>query len=541
MGSVQWNGPWWQRAVFYQLYVPSFQDGNGDGFGDLYGVERRLDYIASLGVDAVWLSPIYESPLLDFGYDVSNYTAVGAAFGDLGTFDRILDGLHRRGIRVILDFVPQHTSSEHPWFRDALTGRHAAHRDWYLWADPGAHGGPPNNWASAFGGPAWTLDEPSGQYYYHAHLPQQPSLNWRNRRVKAAIFEAMRFWLRRGVDGFRLDAVWRLFKDEQLRDNPQGGDTDSFEISGVMAHSPVRQVQKYTADQPELPAVLAEMRQVADEFDERVLLGELHLPVERVASLSTQYGLDIAMNFALIDVPWNGEAIGELIIRYERALGPRAWPNWTLGNHDRSRLATRLGTERVPAALLLLLTLRGAPTIYYGDELGLQDQPVGRGQERDCAALAAPEQGLGRDPQRTPMPWSRQPNLGFTTPGTVPWLPLSERAPGHTVAEQEQDPHSLLHLVRAVVALRARSAALSVGTVTIVHNDDSLLMFTRQHGAERWLVAVSFAGSPVQAALPAGPTWHPVLGSDPNWTPLVSAGSLTIPPLAAALLRVDRA
>ncbi|WP_262704347.1 MULTISPECIES: alpha-amylase family glycosyl hydrolase [Streptomyces] len=527
---------WWKRGVFYQVYVPSFQDGNGDGLGDLHGIEQRLDYITGLGVDAVWLSPIYDSPLLDFGYDVAGYTTVGADFGDLETFDRIVDGLHRRGIKVLLDYIPQHTSSEHPWFKDALSGRHSAHRDWYLWADPAADGGPPNNWASAFGGSAWTLHEPSNQYYYHAHLPQQPSLNWRNPQVKRAMFDVMRFWFSRGVDGYRIDAVWRLFKDQQLRDNPQGSDTDSFEIAGAMAHSSVRQLQKYTADQPELPGVLAEMRDVANEFDDRVLMGELHLSVERVAALGAKPGLDIPMNFALIDAPWNGQSLGDLIVRYEQALTPRAWPNWTLGNHDRSRVATRLGPERLPGAMILLLTLRGTPTLYYGDELGLPDQPVPPGRERDCAALAAPGQGLGRDPERTPMPWTNAPNVGFTTPEATPWLPIPDPAPGQTVAEQEKAADSLLQLVRTAIALRHRSAALSVGTISVVTATADTLAYTRHADDERWLVIISFSNRPTETAVPDQETWTVALRSDQEWHPRINDGRLVVPPYAAVVL-----
>ena len=283
--------PWWHEGILYQVYVPSFQDGNGDGSGDL------------------------------------------------GGFDELVARAHARGLRVLMDLEPQHASAEHPWFQDALSGRDSVRRDCYLCHDPISQGGPPNTWASAFGGSAWTFHASTGQYCDHAHLPEQPSLNWRNPHVRRAMFDVMRFWFDRGVDGFRVDAVWRLIEDEQLRDNPAGDEGDSFEIGGALARMAVRQVQECTADQPELPGLLAEMRTVTDEYDDRVLLGELHLTLERVAALGSRRGLDIAMNFSLIDVPWRGRSLGELVRRYEDALPSGAWPNWVLSNHERSRVA----------------------------------------------------------------------------------------------------------------------------------------------------------------------------------------------------------
>ncbi|MEV0388138.1 alpha-amylase family glycosyl hydrolase [Nonomuraea sp. NPDC050643] len=487
------TGRWWREGAFYQVYVPSFQDGNGDGFGDLWGVERRLDYIAALGVTAIWLSPVYASPLLDLGYDVSGYTEVGAPFGDLATFDRVVRGAHERGLRVVLDYVPQHTSSEHPWFRDALSGRDGAHRDWYLWHDPGPGGGPPNNWASAFGGPAWTFHEPTGQYYYHAHLPEQPSLNWRNPDVQRAMFDVMRFWLDRGVDGFRVDAVWRLIKDARLRDNPVDDGAGSFEIGGAAAHTTVRQVQKYTADQPELPGLLARMHTVVEEYDDRMLMGELHLKLERVAALGSR-GLDIAMNFSLIDAPWNGVALADLIQRYHAALPAGSHPNWVLSNHDRSRLASRIGAERVPGALALLLTLKGTPTLYYGDELGLPDSPVPGDRARDCAELRAPGLGLGRDPQRMPMPWCEKPaNAGFSAEAAGTWLPIPAWAGRFSVESQERDPRSVHRLVTELLMLRRELPALRRGGITMLSAHPDHLAYLRGDGEEALLVAVNLS------------------------------------------------
>ncbi|MFD1546371.1 alpha-amylase family glycosyl hydrolase [Nonomuraea guangzhouensis] len=487
------TGQWWREGVFYQVYVPSFQDGDGDGFGDLWGVERRLDYIAALGVTAIWLSPVYASPLLDFGYDVSGYTEVGAPFGDLAVFDQLVRGAHDRGLRVVLDYVPQHTSSEHPWFRDALSGRDGAHRDWYIWHDPKPDGGPPNNWASAFGGSSWTFHEPTGQYYYHAHLPEQPSLNWRNPDVQQAMFDVMRFWLDRGVDGFRVDAVWRLIKDAQLRDNPMDDGGESFEIGGAAAHTTVRQVQKYTADQPELPGLLARMHTVTEEYDDRMLMGELHLKLERVAALGGR-GLDLAMNFSLIDTPWNGLDLANLIQRYYAALPPGSHPNWVLSNHDRSRLASRIGPERVPGALALLLTLKGTPTLYYGDELGLPDAPVDGAHARDCAELRAPGLGLGRDPQRMPMPWREKPaRAGFTPDDVESWLPIPSWAGRFSVESQELSPRSVLCLVKELLMLRRELAVLRRGDITVLSAHPDHLAYLRGDGEDAVLVAVNLS------------------------------------------------
>ncbi|MFD5752006.1 alpha-amylase family glycosyl hydrolase [Streptomyces sp. NPDC127033] len=491
MHEANSSGQWWREGVLYQVYVPSFQDGNADGFGDLWGVEQRLDHIATLGVTAVWLSPVYGSPLLDFGYDVSDHTRIGEVFGDLAVFDRVVKGAHDRGLRVVLDYVPQHTSSEHPWFRDALSGRDSAHRDYYIWHDPSPDGGPPNNWASAFGGPAWTLHERTGQYYYHAHLPEQPSLNWRNPEVKRSMFDVMRFWLDRGVDGFRVDAVWRLIKDARLRDNPADDGGDSFEIGGAAAHTTVRQVQKYTADQPELPGLLAEMHAVTDEYDDRMLMGELHLKLERVAALGSR-GLDLAMNFSLIDAPWNGLDLADLIRRYYAALPAGSQPNWVLSNHDRSRLASRIGPERVPGALALLLTLKGTPTLYYGDELGLPDVHVDSAHARDCAELRAPGLGLGRDPQRMPMPWSgTAAHAGFTAGDAEPWLPIASWAPSLSVERQETDPRSVLTQVKELLALRRELAALRRGAITVLSSDPEYLVHLRGDGDASVLVVVN--------------------------------------------------
>ena len=327
---------WWQTAVMYQVYPRSFQDGNADGVGDLRGIRQRLPYLGELGIGAAWISPIFPSPMADFGYDIADYTDVDPIFGSLEEFDALLAAAHAQGLRILLDLVPNHTSVQHPWFRESRASRQSARRDWYIWRDPAPGGGPPNNWLSAFGGSAWERDDTTGQYYYHAFLAAQPDLNWRNPAVRNAIHEVMRFWLRRGVDGFRVDVIWHLLKDDQFRDNPpnpvyQPGEPPSHALLPV-----------YTADLPEVHQAIAGMRRVVDEFPDRVLIGEIYLPIERLAAY---YGRDLEgahlpFNFQLIGADWHAGKLRQMIKEYEAALPFGGWPNWVLGNHDRSRIAT---------------------------------------------------------------------------------------------------------------------------------------------------------------------------------------------------------
>ena len=410
---------WWKSAVVYQIYPRSFQDTDGDGIGDLAGIERRLDDLAALGVDAIWLSPIFPSPMADFGYDVADYCGVDPMFGDLAAFDRLLATAHARGLKLLLDFVPNHSSDRHPWFVESRSSRASSKRDWYIWRNPAPGGGPPNNWISDMGGPAWEWDETTGQYYYHAFLKEQPDLNWRNPEVRAAMMAALRFWLDRGVDGFRIDVLWHLVKHAAFPDNPANpGWTPAM---GEMH----RMLQLHSTDQPEVHEIAAEMRRLADSYGARVLVGEIYLPVEQ---LMAYYGSDDApgvhlpFNFQLIDAPWDAKTLAELIAAYDAALPPGGWPNWVLGNHDRPRVAARLGEAQARVAAMLLLTLRGTPTIYYGDEVGMSDVAIPPDQVQDPRELREPGLGLGRDPVRTPMAWDTTRQGGFTE-GT-PWLPL---------------------------------------------------------------------------------------------------------------------
>ena len=486
---------WWKRGVVYQIYPRSFQDTNGDGVGDLDGISRRLDYLAWLGVDAVWISPIFRSPMADFGYDVADYCAIDPLFGTIGDFDRVVAEAHARGLKLILDFVPNHTSDRHPWFVESRSSRASPKRDWYIWRDPKPDGSPPNNWVSNFGGPAWTFDEASGQYYYHAFLSEQPDLNWRNPAVREAMHDVLRFWMHRGVDGFRVDVIWHLIKDAEFRDNPPNPawTPGQAEIG--------RFLQVHNADQPEVLDVVAGMRRVVDEYDDRVLIGEIYLPLERLVAY---YGKDLSgahlpFNFQLIHAAWNAREIASLVAEYEAALPQGGWPNWVLGNHDQPRVAARVGKPQARVAAMLLLTLRGTPTMYYGDEIGLAKVEIPPDRVQDPWENNEPGLGLGRDPARTPMQWTPDPNAGFSE--AEPWLPLDREHGGCNVAVLRDDPTSILTLYRRLVALRRERPALAVGTYAPGRADSDVLSFERRHNA-RLKVLLNFCHEARTAGLP---------------------------------------
>lgn len=493
------SAAWWQSGVVYQIYPRSFQDSDGDGIGDLRGIASRLDHLASLGIDAIWISPIYPSPMADFGYDVANYCDVDPRFGTLADFDGLLAAAHARGIKVILDFVPNHSSSQHPWFLESKRARTSPKRDWYVWRDAAPGGGPPNNWISDFGGSAWEWDESTGQYYLHAFLKEQPDLNWRNLAVQQAMYDVLRFWFARGVDGFRIDVLWHLIKADGLPDNPPN---PAYRAAMGEMH---RVLQLHSTDQPEVHAIAGEMRRIADGFGERVLIGEIYLPVERLVryyGVGTP-GVHLPFNFQLVDASWNARGLAAILAEYEAALPSDGWPNWVLGNHDRPRVAERLGEAQARVAAMLLLTLRGTPTLYYGDELGLGRVEIPPAQVQDPRELREPGLGLGRDPVRTPMPWDESANAGFTT-GT-PWLPLNADWAERNVACEAQDPASMLVLHRRLLALRRAHPALSVGDFALIDVGDAadVLAYERRHGEQRIVVVLNLGGTPQSVALPA--------------------------------------
>jgi len=501
---------WWQKAVFYQIYPRSFADGNGDGIGDFQGMIDRLDYLQDLGIDAIWLSPHYPSPQYDCGYDVADYTDVEPEYGTLDDFRRFLDGAHQRGIRVILDLVLNHTSDQHPWFIESRSSRDNPKRNWYIWRD-GKDGGPPNNWNSFFGGPAWEYDPATGQYYYHLFFKQQPDLNWRNPEVKQAMWDVVRFWLDLGVDGFRLDAVGTLLEDPALLDHTaQMSLSELYQaFQAVIGEREEARLVKqweamfqYQIDQPGMHELMQELRAVVDEYPDRVLVGE--------TSEIAYYGdgtneLHIVFNFPLMKT----ERITPVWVRANQqdrlsALPPCAWPCNTLGNHDSSRVYSRYGDRQNDEAiarisLALMLTLRGTPFLYNGEEIGMTDLELEDiSQFRDNLGVwvyhtAIEELGMspaealayanrfGRDKCRTPMQWADAPNAGFSPAGVQTWLPVNPNyARGVNVADQLAAPDSLLNFYRRMLRVRKQTPALIAGDYTVLHEDaDDYLAFLR--------------------------------------------------------------
>jgi alpha-glucosidase len=482
---------WWRHGIFYQIYPRSFQDTNGDGIGDLKGVIERLPYLLALGIDAIWLSPIFPSPMADFGYDISDYTGIDPLFGTMADFDALVSAAHAAGLKVILDLVPNHTSDQHPWFIESRSSRDNPKRDWYIWRDPKPGGGVPNNWLSEFGGSAWAYDEASGQYYYHAFLAQQPDLNWRNREVREAIYDVMRFWLGKGVDGFRVDVIWHLIKDAEFRDNPP----NPHYREGRPPHE--KFLTQYSTDQPEVHEVIAEMRRVTDAFGSRVLIGEVYLPLQRLVAY---YGNDLTgaqmpFNFALLSTLWSARSIENIIADYERALPTGAWPNWVLGNHDRPRIASRVGPEQARVAAMLLLTLRGTPTLYYGDEIGMHQVAIAPDDVRDPFEKNVPGIGVGRDGCRTPMQWDATRYAGFST--SRPWLPLAADFAHENVANLAADSSSILSLYQALIALRRKSPELVSGAYEPVAAQGEILLYRRGSDEGAVIVALNLGAEPV--------------------------------------------
>jgi alpha-glucosidase len=493
---------WWQTGIIYQIYPRSYQDANGDGVGDLAGILSRLDYLTWLGVDAVWLSPIYPSPMKDFGYDVSDYCDVHPLFGNLADFDRLVAEAHRRNLRVVLDFVPNHTSDKHPWFLESCTSRTNPKRDWYIWRDPAPNGGPPNNWLSNFGGSAWQFDETTRQYYYHAFLTEQPDLNWRNPELRRAMHDVLRFWMDRGVDGFRVDVIWHIAKDDEFRDNPLNPNYKP----GQNPHHQV--ISTYEADQPHIHDIIGEMRRVLDAYPERMMVGEIYLPVEKLVTYYGEGGTGVHMpfNFQLITTPWDARTIAAAVQRYEASLPEYGWPNWVLGNHDNPRIASRIGHPQARAAAMLLLTLRGTPTLYYGDEIGMADVPIPLDAVQDPFEKNVPGMGLGRDPERTPMQWDASPNAGFAPANVHPWLPLAPDFQTVNVETRRQDERSLLSLYRKLIALRRSTPALTIGAYEplSMEGSDTLLGYIRHHDGSRFLVVLNLGPEPTPFGLTTG-------------------------------------
>ncbi len=479
---------WWRDGCIYQIYPRSFVDSNGDGIGDLNGITARLDYLAGLGVDAIWLSPINPSPDVDFGYDVSDYTAIDPKYGTMQDFDRLVAEAHARGIRVVLDLVLNHTSDQHAWFVQSRSGRDNPYRDWYLWADPAPGGGVPNNWESVFGGKGWEWDAASGQYYFHMFYKEQPDLNWRNPAVRQAMLDVFRFWLERGVDGFRLDVFNVYFKDAALRSNPP-----KFGIRGFD-----RQRHMYDVDQPEMEPLLAEIRALLDHYAERYAVGETFESTPQLAARYCRPGLlHGTFNFKFLQNRWNPAGFLRSIQEWEGALDSDSWPTWVLNNHDVRRAGTRYSPrgndERLKLLAGLLLTLRGTPFLYQGEEIGMRDIPIKRSEIRDPIGRRYWPIYPGRDGCRSPMQWDSSANAGFTS--GAPWLPVHANAAERNVEEQQGDPDSLLNFYRRLLSLRRANPALRRGMFQpVTFTPKKILAYLREDANQTVLVAMNFGG-----------------------------------------------
>jgi len=462
---------WWQHAVFYEIYPRSFADSNNDGVGDLNGIASKLDYLKDLGVDAIWITPCFPSPQVDFGYDVSDYENIDPMYGTLDDFDALAGAAKKRNIRIILDFVVNHTSDQHKWFIDSRTSRTTEHRDWYIWRD-GKGQGPPNNWTSTFGGSAWKLDPATSQYYYHYFYPEQPDLNWRNPAVENAMFDVTRWWYKRGVSGFRLDAVDTLFEDPNLKDNP--------ELPGKTALGDPKQERKFNSKLPEVHDALRGLRKVADEYN-GVLIGETW--TSDIAELNLYYGkgnneLQLPMDFLFTTVNKLSPAdFRKQIAAVDSASG---WPTFVISNHDIVRAYDRYGdgqnNDQIAKLMAgLYLTLRGTPIMYYGEEIGMKTTPPLRKEDvKDPVGRIGWPKEKGRDGERTPMQWDSSDNGGFSK--AAPWLPVPATAKTHNVADELKDPDSILNFYRKLLKLRRTNRALLDGSYSPINENDQYVL-----------------------------------------------------------------
>jgi alpha-glucosidase len=495
---------WWQTGVIYQMVVPSFLDTNGTGWGDLRGIIERLDYLKWLGVHAVWLSPLYPSPLEDMGYDVQDFTDVHPHFGTLADLDELIAKSHQRELKVILDWVPNHTSSEHPWFLESRSSRDNPKRDWYLWRDARPDGSPPNNWISVFGGSVWEWDGLTKQYYLHTFLNKQPDLNWRHPDVQQAMLSTLRFWLDRGVDGFRIDAMDLMLKDEQFRDNPLNPDFSDDE-------GPDSQLlPDHTRDQPGMREIAMQIRKVADAYDDRMLAAELYLPIEKAVRYygDDADGIHLPLNVKLAWTNWNPQELAEIIQKYLDHVPSTGWPTWMLSTHDCARIVARCGLEQARVAAMLLMTLPGTPTHYYGEEIGMRGTPIPSHDARDPQGRFT---GRNRDPERTPMQWSGELHAGFST--TDPWLPISDDFQTANVAVQSDDPYSMLTLYRHLIQLRASRPTLETGHLEGLVATESAMAYRRVNGAGEILVLLNFSSDPLTWHVDASPESHVLLST----------------------------
>ena len=528
---------WWRQAVFYQVYPLSFADSDGDGFGDLSGIVSRLDYLATtLGIDAIWVSPFFKSPMADWGYDISDHTDVDPLFGSLAAAEWLIEEAHKRGIRVIFDYVMNHTSDQHPWFVESRSSTTNPKRDWYVWRDPKPDRPAPTNWVSVFGGPAWSLDETTGQYYRHTYLAEQPDLNWRNPELVEAMMDVARFWLDRGVDGFRVDAAHQMMKDPLERDNPPAPDDYDRPWKDMAEYDEF--VHLYDLGHPDVHESHRRFRSVLDSYDTYPMsVGEIH--IFDLPEWASYYGeqLDqfhMPFNFHLMATEWDAPSLRAAIESILWNVPVGAWTNWTMGNHDEKRLATRLGPDNARLAALLILTLRGTPFIYYGDELGMADIHISPGEERD--PWGENVSYLSRDGARSPMQWSAEENAGFST--ADPWLPVAPDYKSRNVDVELDDPSSMLNLHRRILSERKQSSALRIGSyLTHPSSTEEVLVYRRESDGDTKTVALNLSDEFQEVALTSGEVL--ISTADPHRNE-VFKGGLALSPREGVLIDHNR-
>ncbi len=518
------NHAWWREAVFYQIYPLSFADSDGDGYGDLSGIISKLDYLKDvLGVDSLWLSPFYKSPMRDWGYDISEHCDVDPLFGSLEDAKNLIAEAHSRDLRVIFDYVINHTSDQHPWFAESRSAKGSPKRDWYVWRDPRADGSPPTNWVSVFGGPAWTLDETTGQCYRHTFLPHQPDINWRNPEAVEAMLDVARFWLDLGVDGFRVDAAHQMMKDPLERDNPPAPDDYDRPWKDMGEYD--EYVHLYDFGHPDVHSAHRRFRKVLDEYDQRPFsVGEVH--IFDLPEWASYYGqafdqLHMPFSFHLMVTEWDAASLRACVEAVLWNVPAGGWTNWTLGNHDEIRLASRIPKDHDRLAALLLLTLRGTPFLYYGDELGMKQTKIPDDRKKDPWGMNVAE--LSRDGARTPMQWIPGPNAGFTLPDTEPWLPLGPDYQQVNVESELADPNSILNLYRRLLDLRRRSTALRLGSFLGHPSSTSeVFAYRRESDTETVTVVLNLGDEPQTVSTGSGRVEFSTL--DPVRDDLVHSG-----------------
>jgi alpha-glucosidase len=509
---------WWRDGVIYQIYIRSFYDSNGDGIGDLNGIRQKLDYLVDLGVDALWLTPIFESPDVDFGYDVSDYYTIHPKFGGMQDLENLLNEAHNKGLRIILDMVLNHTSDQHKWFQQSRQSRNNPYSDWYLWRDPSTQGGSPNNWQSMTGGSGWEYVPERGQFYFHMYYPEQPGLNWRNPEVRQAMLDIFRFWLDKGVDGYRLDVVNVYFKDSLFRSNPRKFGLRPFD----------QQKHIHDTDQPEMMPLLHELRTILDEKPERYFVGEPFIAISPLdffftgnAEISARYCSQQMLHqlfcFDFLHCTWRAKKFKRAILDWDNALQGRGWPTYVLSNHDNPRPATRYcyaeNDERLKLAAVMFLTLRGTPYIYYGDEIGMRDIQLSRSQIQDPVGKKYWPFYKGRDACRSPMQWTGLKNSGFSEGN--PWLPVHPNYQNRNVRAQLRDPDSLINLYKKLVKLRRQHPVLINGNLSFINDlPNNVLIYQRKDKSDTAMILLNFSNHAIQT--------HISFLSESKWIVLLS-------------------